>query len=72
LDGLQHWDQMSDGARFTSLVGLSSSYHALSSGALGNLRKLGTAANVSGASQRPNMRLLMLKAPCPQAHEGSA
>ena len=51
LDGLQHWDKMSDVARFTSLVGLASSFNTLSGGTLGNLGNLGTAASVLGLFQ---------------------
>ena len=51
LDGLQHWDQMGDVARFSSLVGLASSFNTLSGGALGDLGKLGTAASVLGLMQ---------------------
>ena len=51
LDGLQHWDQMGDVARFTSLVGLASSFNTLSDGALGNLGNLGAAASALGLMQ---------------------
>ncbi len=51
LDGLQQWDQMGDVARFTSLVGLASSFNTLSDGALGNLGNLGAAASALGLMQ---------------------
>ena len=51
LDGLQHWDKMSDSARLGSLVGLASSINTLSDGALGNLGNLGTAASALGLMQ---------------------
>ncbi|MFM6992383.1 MAG: cadherin-like domain-containing protein [Rhodoferax sp.] len=48
LDGLQHWDQMDDVARFSSLVGLVGNVNTLSGGELGNLGSFGTAASVLG------------------------
>ncbi len=54
LDGLQHWDQMGDVARFTSLVGLAGSFNTLSDGTLSSGSMLGqlvTAASVLSISQ---------------------
>jgi hypothetical protein len=46
LEGLQHWDQLGDIGRVTSLINLATNLNTLSNGALGDLGSLGSAASV--------------------------